>query len=155
MMMMLVSLLSALLLISPVSALSSVDHAPVSRAAFFRASIVSVAAAATTTVVGPANAAADKQLNLSDDKLKAVIKSDLVDNQFLVSGKITRSIYDAFFRHPFNGVGGNRLTPLLDNTSTKTAHSLVVGPKESRIRSNIFSFKSSLLLCLEGSSATS
>eukprot|EP00571_Detonula_confervacea_P010771 CAMPEP_0172297268 /NCGR_PEP_ID=MMETSP1058-20130122/356_1 /TAXON_ID=83371 /ORGANISM="Detonula confervacea, Strain CCMP 353" /LENGTH=252 /DNA_ID=CAMNT_0013006397 /DNA_START=1 /DNA_END=759 /DNA_ORIENTATION=- len=36
----------------------------------------------------------DKQLNLSNDDLKQIILSDIVDKSFLVSADITRSVYD-------------------------------------------------------------
>ncbi len=36
----------------------------------------------------------DKQLNLSDEELKKIVLSDIVDKSFLVSADITRSIYD-------------------------------------------------------------
>ncbi|KAL9183799.1 hypothetical protein ACHAXT_004655 [Thalassiosira profunda] len=56
------------------------------------------ATAATASLLSgrsaPASAAGDKQLNLSNDELKKIITSDLLDNDFLVSGQITRSIYD-------------------------------------------------------------
>jgi len=54
------------------------------------------AAASTTTAAAPALAAdGAKQTNLSDeDLLKIVVDKDLVQNQFLVNGKLTRSVYD-------------------------------------------------------------
>ena len=36
----------------------------------------------------------DKQLNLSNEELKKIVLSDIVDKSFLVSADITRSIYD-------------------------------------------------------------
>ena len=39
-------------------------------------------------------AATDKQLNLSNDELKKIILSDVVDKDFLVTADITRSVYD-------------------------------------------------------------
>ena len=36
----------------------------------------------------------DKQLNLSDEELKKIVLSDILDKSFLVSADITRSIYD-------------------------------------------------------------
>ncbi len=52
--------------------------------------------AASSTAVAPALAADEaKQTNLSDeDLLKIVVDQDLVQNQFLVNGKLTRSVYD-------------------------------------------------------------
>lgn len=55
-----------------------------------------VVAASCSTTAAPALAADEaKQTNLSDeDLLKIVVDKDLVQNQFLVNGKLTRSVYD-------------------------------------------------------------
>mmetsp|Transcript_5850 Transcript_5850/g.8277 ORF Transcript_5850/g.8277 Transcript_5850/m.8277 type:complete len:206 (-) Transcript_5850:215-832(-) len=37
---------------------------------------------------------AEKKLNLSDDELKDIVLSDLLDRHFLVSGDLTRAVYD-------------------------------------------------------------
>lgn len=61
--------------------------------------IITISMVAGTTP-GRANAAVDdttinnKQLNLSDEDAMSIIKRDLVENQFLVTGKLTRSLYD-------------------------------------------------------------
>jgi len=61
--------------------------------------IITISMVADTTP-GRANAAVDdttinnKQLNLSDEDAMSIIKRDLVENQFLVTGKLTRSLYD-------------------------------------------------------------
>jgi hypothetical protein len=41
-----------------------------------------------------ASVSTDKQLNLSNEELKKIILSDIVDKSFLVSADITRSVYD-------------------------------------------------------------
>jgi len=57
-----------------------------------------VAATTTTTTGAVANAAAvdttTKQTNLSYENFEQLVLKDLVQNQFLVNGKLTRSIYD-------------------------------------------------------------
>lgn len=60
---------------------------------------------ATSTSIAPAQAAAEgssvsnsqqqeKLIKLPDDQLKEIIKKDVVQNQFLCNGKLTRSVYD-------------------------------------------------------------
>lgn len=43
---------------------------------------------------GASTLQSDKQLNLSNEELKKIVLSDIVDKSFLVSADITRSIYD-------------------------------------------------------------
>lgn len=54
------------------------------------------ATAATASILPSmrAYASPDKQTNLSNDELKQIILSDIVDKSFLVSADITRSVYD-------------------------------------------------------------
>lgn len=59
-----------------------------------RAKFFGVASAAAVTAAGVAQAATDKQLNLSNENLEKIVKHDLLDNHFLVSGQLTRSVYD-------------------------------------------------------------
>ena len=54
----------------------------------------SAAVSATILPLHGAYASEDKQLNLSNEELKKIITSDMVDKSFLVSADITRSIYD-------------------------------------------------------------
>jgi len=75
-----------------------------SRSSFFQksanaaaASILGITGASFTTPVLPSMAdeeIAPKQKNLSDDELKKILTSDIVDRSFLASADITRSIYD-------------------------------------------------------------
>ena len=53
-------------------------------------------ATATSAALFPlrARASSDKQLNLSNDELKKIVLSDVLDKDFLVTADITRSIYD-------------------------------------------------------------
>jgi len=59
-----------------------------------RRSFLSSAAVSATILPLHAYASEDKQLNLSNEELKKIIISDMVDKSFLVSADITRSIYD-------------------------------------------------------------
>ena len=59
-----------------------------------RRSFLSVTAATASMLTLRSNASPDKQINLSNDDLKKIILSDIVDKSFLVSADITRSIYD-------------------------------------------------------------
>ena len=52
------------------------------------------AVSATLLPLRGASASSDKQLNLSNEELRKIIYSDMVDNAFLVSADITRSVYD-------------------------------------------------------------
>lgn len=56
--------------------------------AFLVAPGTNAASAAETTA-----ATSDTKLNLTDEQLKEIVKSDLVDKQFLVTGDLTPSIY--------------------------------------------------------------
>ncbi len=60
------------------------------------APLVATTTAAGTLAAPPLALASDeKQTNLSDEGLiKIVVDKDLIENQFLVNGKLTRSIYD-------------------------------------------------------------
>ena len=76
-----------------------VPPSPARRAALGRAAIASAAAVATTTTATvPTPAIADemypKRKNLSPAEMAAAVKKDIVDNQFLVTGQLTRDIYD-------------------------------------------------------------
>lgn len=61
-----------------------------------RRSFLSVTAASASLLPIPrrTNAAPDKLTNLSDNELKQIILSDIVDKSFLVTADITRSVYD-------------------------------------------------------------
>jgi hypothetical protein len=60
-----------------------------------RRSFLSVTAATASMLPSlRSHASPDKQINLSNDDLKKIILSDIVDKSFLVSADITRSIYD-------------------------------------------------------------
>lgn len=59
-----------------------------------RSFLSSAAVSATILPLHGAYASEDKQLNLSNEELKKIIISDMVDKSFLVSADITRSIYD-------------------------------------------------------------
>eukprot|EP00581_Thalassiosira_minuscula_P014575 CAMPEP_0183712894 /NCGR_PEP_ID=MMETSP0737-20130205/7937_1 /TAXON_ID=385413 /ORGANISM="Thalassiosira miniscula, Strain CCMP1093" /LENGTH=254 /DNA_ID=CAMNT_0025941619 /DNA_START=168 /DNA_END=932 /DNA_ORIENTATION=- len=66
-----------------------------SRRSFLSATATAATAtAATASLPMRTYAAGDKQLNLSNDDLKQIILSDIVDKRFLVSADITRSVYD-------------------------------------------------------------
>lgn len=77
---------------------------PVSRGAFLRTASATAAgwmiATTSNSQESAANAATmdlkyqDKLVNLPDEKLKAIITSDVVQNQFLCNGRLTRSVYD-------------------------------------------------------------
>jgi hypothetical protein len=54
----------------------------------------SVLTAAASQMPLRSYASSDKQYNLSNDDLKQIILSDIVDKSFLVSADITRSVYD-------------------------------------------------------------
>eukprot|EP00584_Thalassiosira_punctigera_P022937 CAMPEP_0172551352 /NCGR_PEP_ID=MMETSP1067-20121228/38480_1 /TAXON_ID=265564 ORGANISM="Thalassiosira punctigera, Strain Tpunct2005C2" /NCGR_SAMPLE_ID=MMETSP1067 /ASSEMBLY_ACC=CAM_ASM_000444 /LENGTH=247 /DNA_ID=CAMNT_0013339135 /DNA_START=240 /DNA_END=983 /DNA_ORIENTATION=+ len=58
-----------------------------------RRSFLSVTAAAASLLPLRSYASSDKQLNLSNDDLKTIILSDIIDKSFLVSADITRSVY--------------------------------------------------------------
>ncbi|OEU07135.1 hypothetical protein FRACYDRAFT_251931 [Fragilariopsis cylindrus CCMP1102] len=72
-------------------------------AVFVAAATTTTAAAITTASPSPANAATTtddvasaenkKQYNLSNEDIMKIISSDMIDNQFLVTGNLTRSIY--------------------------------------------------------------
>ena len=79
---------------SSASSLSSAS----SRRDFFQSS--AAAAATSFAFVGgvlqaplPARAADSGKLDLTDEQLKEIVKSDLLEKQFLVTGKLTPSIY--------------------------------------------------------------
>mmetsp|Transcript_21079 Transcript_21079/g.50868 ORF Transcript_21079/g.50868 Transcript_21079/m.50868 type:complete len:250 (+) Transcript_21079:164-913(+) len=59
-----------------------------------RRSFLSATAVTASLLPIRAYASTDKQLNLSNDDLKQIILSDMVDRSFLVSADITRSVYD-------------------------------------------------------------
>ena len=61
----------------------------VSRKTFFNSIAASVVSA---SLVAPANA--EGSATISDEQLKEVVKSDIMDRQFLVTGQLTRSVYD-------------------------------------------------------------
>ena len=75
-----------------------VPPSPARRAALGRAAIASAAAVATTAISAPSPVRADetypKRKNLSPAEMAAAVKKDIVDNQFLVTGQLTRDIYD-------------------------------------------------------------
>jgi len=55
---------------------------------------VTAASASLLPMCSAASVSTDKQLNLSNEELKKIILSDIVDKSFLVSADITRSVYD-------------------------------------------------------------
>lgn len=59
-----------------------------------RRSFLSATAATASLFPLRTYAANEKQLNLSNDDLKQIILSDILDKSFLVSADITRSVYD-------------------------------------------------------------
>ena len=62
---------------------------------FLAPPLVATTTAGTLTAPPLALASGEKQTNLSDeDLIKIVVDKDLIENQFLVNGKLTRSIYD-------------------------------------------------------------
>ena len=73
---------------------------PINRIDFMRNCAIGGAAGLCSLLTKPniANAAPTKILpkteNLSDEELKRIIKSDVVEKQFLVSADLTREIYD-------------------------------------------------------------
>ncbi len=85
------------------SFVGALQHNPVTRRDIFQSSASSVVAATLaapffSTFLKPLPARADdessnQKLEITDDKLKDIVKSDLVDRQFLVTGKLTPSIY--------------------------------------------------------------
>jgi len=92
------SLLGFGLALVPPDAPRSFD-AGVTRKAFFRATIASASTVVlpswllTTNTQAAVAAAIDEKLGISDDELKAIVTSDILEKQFLVTGDITRSIY--------------------------------------------------------------
>lgn len=92
-----------------------------SRKRFFR----SIGAAGVAQLVAPPMGAAAETLDLSDDQLKAIIKSDILDRQFLATGNISREIYlpTATFTDEIDTYG-------LDQW-TKGTQKLFVGEKSS------------------------
>ena len=72
----------------------------IERKNFIQASAAAVAGSLLSGgLVSPSPALAadppkDKQLNLPDDQLKEIIRRDVVENQYLCNGKLTRSVYD-------------------------------------------------------------
>jgi hypothetical protein len=58
-----------------------------------RRSFLSVSAA-TASLIPLRSMASEKQINISDEELKKIILSDIVDKSFLVTADITRSVYD-------------------------------------------------------------
>ena len=74
---------------------------PCNRVDFMRSCFIGGAGLCTSIFTRPDNAIAatksailPKTENLSDDEIKRIIKSDVVDKQFLVSADLTREIYD-------------------------------------------------------------
>jgi hypothetical protein len=59
-----------------------------------RRSFLSATAATASILPLRTYASPDKQINLSNDDLKQIILSDIVDKSFLVSADLTRSVYD-------------------------------------------------------------
>ena len=59
-----------------------------------RTFLSTAAVSATLLPLRGASASSDKQLNLSNEELRKIIYRDMVDNAFLVSADITRSVYD-------------------------------------------------------------
>lgn len=68
----------------------------VSRSQFWKQSLSATVVVAGTILPNqkPVFAVADKLVNLPDEKLKAIIKKDILEKQFLATGQLTREIYD-------------------------------------------------------------
>ena len=68
----------------------------VSRSRFWNQAFSATVNVAATTLLtlNPADAVANKFMNLSDEKVKEIVKSDILKNQFLATGQLTRGIYD-------------------------------------------------------------
>jgi hypothetical protein len=65
---------------------------PFSRKDFLKSAFAAVAIASPVFSLSQ-EARAEEKLTISDAQLKDIVKSDLVDRQFLVTGDLTRSIY--------------------------------------------------------------
>jgi hypothetical protein len=68
----------------------------VSRSQFWKQSLSATVVVAGTILPNqkPVFAVADKLVNLPDEQLKAIIKKDILEKQFLATGQLTREIYD-------------------------------------------------------------
>ena len=68
----------------------------VSRSQFWKQSLSGTVLVAGTILPNqkPVFAVADKLVNLPDEQLKAIIKKDILEKQFLATGQLTREIYD-------------------------------------------------------------
>lgn len=71
-------------------------HARIGRRTLFGGAVVAVGGLLESTTPGTALAiaAAAKQTNLSDNELGAAVAADIRERQFLVTGDITRSLFD-------------------------------------------------------------
>ena len=70
-----------------------------SRSDFLRTSAAAAAGclvAGTSSIGNPlaANALDEKMIGISNEKLKEIVRKDVVENQYLCNGRLTRSIYD-------------------------------------------------------------
>ena len=59
-----------------------------------RAALASLAFSSVPLLPSRANAAAEKQRGLSATEIASIVAADVRDRQFLVTGALTRSIYD-------------------------------------------------------------
>lgn len=69
------------------------------RSEFVHASAAVIAGSLSGGMISSAPALAadpvgDKLVNISDEKLKEIIRHDIVENQYLCNGQLTRSVYD-------------------------------------------------------------
>ncbi|CAB9511552.1 expressed unknown protein [Seminavis robusta] len=89
------TILSCFFLVAAVTGLQSVEPS-VSRGRFLGSSVAAAAGllVGTTPYSTKTNAAEEKLLNLSNDKLKEIIQKDVVEKQYLCNGQLTRSVYD-------------------------------------------------------------
>lgn len=83
----------------------AIDDPPTSRSNFFRttsqtagttllASLGTVGSSAQTANAASTTPIEPKMTNLSNEDIAKIVKSDMVDNSFLATAKLTRSIYD-------------------------------------------------------------
>lgn len=86
--------------VSKVGTAETESSSPISnRSDFLRTSAAAAAGClvAGTFTIGnpsPVNALDEKLIGISNEKLKEIVKKDIVENQYLCNGKLTRSIYD-------------------------------------------------------------
>ena len=83
--------------IASLSAQLALGFAPeMSRSQFWKQGVSATVTIAATSLVPlhPVFAADEKFVNLPDEKLKEIVKKDILEKQFLATGQLTRQIYD-------------------------------------------------------------